>query len=166
MVQNARWRQTKMRFNVTTLAAVCILSLGVPRTSACTWSMAYFNQVTLLKGTVVGSNFPLLHSFRWFRHSVVRPAAKLTLYEYCWPCDVRSLTPVKTVFTDADGKFDFGILKPSHYFLRIDDEKGALSDFFEVEVKGQPNPEESQVIDISHFSPSCSGGHEFIVKTK
>jgi hypothetical protein len=56
-------------------------------------------------------------------------------------------------------------LKPGHYDLRIDDEKGSLSDRFEVEVKGPPNPQESETIDISPVSPDRTGGHEFIVRT-
>lgn len=95
----------------------------------------------------------------------MRSQTKLILYDYCWPCDVWSHVPVKVVLTNADGKFDFGVLKPGHYYLRIDDENGSLSDLFLVEVKGQPNPKESQTIDISPVHPDCSGGHEFIVKT-
>ena len=147
-----------------TAVIVFILTLGVLRILACSWAIGFFYQVTSLRGTVVGSKFPVLHSFRWFRQSVVRPQAKLILYDYCWPCDVRSLAPVKTVLTDNDGKFDFGILKPSHYYLGIDDEKGSLSDEFEVEIKGPPNSKESETIDISPVSPDCKGGHEFIVR--
>jgi hypothetical protein len=143
---------------------VFVLTLGVSRILACSWAIGHFYQVTSLRGTVVGSKFPVLHSFRWFRQSVVRPQAKLILYPYCWPCDVRSLAPVKTPFTGADGKFDFGILMPSHYYLIIDDEKGSLSDGFEVEVKRPPNQKESETIDISPVHPDCTGGHEFIVR--
>jgi len=138
-----------------------MLTLGV---LACTWTVGYFYQVTSLRGTVVGSKFPVLHSFRWFRQSVVRPQATLILYDYCWPCDVQSLAPLKTVLTGTDGKFDFGILEPGHYYLRIDDEKGALSDWFLIEVKGPPNPKEWETIDISHAYPDCTGGHEFIIR--
>src|ERR1700728_1276466 len=78
---------------------VVILTLGVSRILACSWAIGYFHQVTSLRGTIVGSTFPILHSFRWFRQSVVRPHAKLALYDYCWPCDVRNLAPVKTALT-------------------------------------------------------------------
>jgi len=144
---------------------VVILTLGFTRILACTRAVGYFYQVTGLRGTVVGSKFPVLHSFRWSRRSVARRQAKLMLYDYCWPCDVWSLAPVKTVLADNDGKFEFGILKLGHYYLKIDDEKGSLSDWFEVEVKGPPNPQESETIDISPVSPDCTGGHEFIVRT-
>lgn len=77
---------------------------------------------------------------------------------------MRRLVPVKSVLTDTDGKFDFGVLRPSHYFLKASDEKGSLSAWFEVEVKGPPNPKESETIDISPVYPDCSGGHEFIVR--
>jgi hypothetical protein len=147
-----------------TAAIVFILTLGVSKMLACSWAVGYFYQITGLRGTVVGSQFPILRSFRWFRQSVVRPQARLILYDYCWPCNVRNLPPIKTVLTDNDGKFDFGDLKPSHYFLGIDDEKGSLSDLFEVEVKGPPNPKESETIDISPVHPDCTGGHEFIVR--
>jgi len=152
------------RMITATAVIVLVLTLGVSRILACSWSIDYFYQVTSLRGTVVGSRFPILHSFRWFRQSVVRPKAKLILYDYCWPCDVRSLAPFKTVFTDDDGKFDFGAVKPSHYYLRIDDDKDSLSDWFAVEVKRTPNPKESETIDISPVSPDCTGGHEFIIR--
>jgi len=146
-----------------TVAIAFILTAGISRTLACSWAHGFFYQVTTLRGTVVGSKLPVLHSFRWFRQSVVRPQAKLILYEYCWPCEVRSLSPVKTVFTGTDGKFDFGILKPSHYSLIIEGEKGSLSGWFQVEVKGTPKPKESETIDISPVYPDCTGGQQFIV---
>ena len=152
------------RITSATALIVFILTLGVSRIVACSLASGYFYQVTSLRGTVVGCKFPVLHSFRWFRQSVMRPQARLVLYDYCWPCDIQSFAPVKTVFTGTDGKFDFGILKPSHYYLRIDDEKDSLSDGFEVEVKGSPNPKESETIDISPVHPDCTGGHEFTVR--
>lgn len=135
------------------------------RTVACSWAIGYFDEVTSLRGTVVGSRFPLLHSFRWFRQSVVRPRAKLTLYPYCWPCDARHLTPVRTATTGTDGRFDFGAVEPGHYYLGIDDEEGSLFDWFEVEVKGPRNPKESVTIDISPVYPDCTDGHEFMVRS-
>jgi hypothetical protein len=164
VVRYIRADEMNRRMMSATAVIAFILTLGVSRILACSWAMGYFYQVTSLRGTVVGSKFPVLHSFRWFRQSVVRPQAKLILYDYCWPCDVRRLAPLKTILTDNDGKFDFGILKPSHYYLIIDDEKGSLSDWFEVEVKGPPNPKESETIDISPVSPDCTGGHEFTVR--
>jgi len=148
------------------LAAVIaiLLLLGISPAIPCSFSNNYFYEVTNLRGTVVGSNFPVLHSFRWYRQSVVRQQARLILYEYCWPCDVFSRGPVKSVVANGDGKFDFGSLKPGHYYLRIEDEKGPLSAWFQVEVKGPQNPNESETIDISPVHPDCNGGHEFIVK--
>jgi len=68
---------------------------------------------------------------------------------------------VKTVETDKNGVFDFGPLKIGYYTLTIDDQ-----DAFDVEVKNLPQVTESVLIDASPVYPDCSGGHEFIVKTK
>jgi hypothetical protein len=114
--------------------------------------------------TVVGSDFSVLHSFRRYRQSVVRPNTKLMLHEYCWPCVALSHTFVKTVITDANGKFDFGSVKPSHYYLEIDDGTRPLSALFQVEVRGTQNPKQVEIIDISPAYPDCTGGHEFIVR--
>jgi hypothetical protein len=163
-IECANAAEMKRRMTIAAVLSAFLLSLGVSEILGCSWAVGYFYQVRNLRGTVVGSKFPVLHSFRWFRQSVTRPQTKLTLYNYCWPCDVRSLEPVKTVLTGTDGKFDFGSLRPSHYYLRIDDGKGELSDWFEVEVKGPPSPKESVMIDISPIRPDCSGGHEFIIR--
>jgi hypothetical protein len=72
---------------------------------------------------------------------------------------------VETVRTDGNGKFDFGALKPGHYYLEIDDEKDGLFDEFEVEVMSSHRPKESETIDISPVYPDCSGGHEFILRS-
>ena len=66
----------------TGIAAALALVLGVAnsRLLSCTWAHDYFYQVTNFRGTVVGSNFPILHSFRWYRQSVERPKARLSLY--------------------------------------------------------------------------------------
>jgi hypothetical protein len=63
----------------------------------------------------------------------------------------------------SDGKFDFSLLKPGHYFLKIGDDKGALSALFQIEVKSAPDPKESEIIDISPNYPDCTGGHELTV---
>ena len=60
-----------------------------------------------------------------------------------------SRTPAKTTVTDADGRFDFGLLRQGHYVLTIEDERGQLSDLFQVEVKGPTNRKETETIDIS-----------------
>jgi hypothetical protein len=163
VLRYTRADEVNRRMMSATAVIVFILTLGVSRILACSWAIGYFYQVTNLRGTVVGSDFPVLHSFRWYRQSVVRPNTKLMLYEYCWPCDVLSHAPAKTVITDAHGKFDFGSVKPSHYYLKLDDEAGPLSALFQVEVRGTQNPKQSEIIDISPIYPDCTGGHEFIV---
>lgn len=155
----------RMKRVITLVAAIVFTLLAADlKILACSWSIDYFYQLTILKGTVVGSDFPVLHLFRWYRQSVPLSKARLTLYDFCWPCDVSSRTPVKTVVTGSDGKFDFGTLKPAHYFLRIIDEKRALSAWFQIEVKDAHGPKQSEVIDISPVHPDCSGGHEFILR--
>jgi hypothetical protein len=84
------------------------------------------------------------------------------LCDYCWRCDLRRFTPVKTVLAGTDGTFDFGFLRPGHYYLKIDDEQNSLAESSEVEMNGPPNQEESQIIDISPVYPDCNAGHEFI----
>jgi len=108
----------KRRAIYATAVIVLILSFPTSRIHACEWAIGYFYKVTSLRGTVVGSKFPVLSSFRWFRHAVVRSQATLTLYDYCWPCNLRNLVPVKTAFAGNDGTFDFGNLKPGHYHLK------------------------------------------------
>lgn len=148
---------------IATAAMILMLAVADSKILGCEWDSGYFYQVTNLKGKVVGSNFPVLHLFSWYRQYVVRAKAKLTLYEYCWPCDAFRRAPVKTVVTDSGGKFDFGLLKPGHYFLKIDDETGPLSGLFQIEVKHVGNQKEFEIVDISPVHPDCSGGHEFIV---
>jgi hypothetical protein len=155
-----------MKRNKVVAIAVMVFALAATgaKLYACSWGIGYFYQVTNLRGTVVGSDFPVLRLFRWFRQSVVRPRAKLMLYEFCWPCNVLSLAPFRTVVADSEGKFDFGILRPGHYYLKIEDDTGSLSDWFQVEVRDVPNPNESEIIDISPVRPDCTGGHEIILK--
>jgi hypothetical protein len=57
------------------------------------------------------------------------------------------LPPVKTVLAGTDGTFDFGILRPGHYYLKIDDEKDSLAESFEVEINGPPNRRNLEIID-------------------
>jgi hypothetical protein len=164
VVRYTRADELNRRIMSTTAVIVFTLTLGVSRILACSWAIGYFYQVTNLRGAVVGSDFPVLHSFRWYRQSVMRPNTKLMLYEYCWPCDALNHTPVKTVITDAHGKFDFGSVKPGHYYLKIGDEPLLPSALFQVEVRGTQNPKQSEIIDISPVYPDCTGGHEFIVR--
>jgi hypothetical protein len=153
----------RARWTALTIAAVLIAML---QAHACEWAIGYFYQVTALKGRVVGTNTAFLHSVRWLRQSFVRQHAKLTLYEYCSPCERNKMPLIKTVETDTDGEFDFGPLKTGHYTLIIDEAKLGSSDSFDVEVKDLPRVTESVTIDVSPVSPDCKGGHEFLVKTK
>jgi hypothetical protein len=57
--------------------------------------------------------------------------------------------------------FDFGPLRTGHYRLAIDDK-----DSFDVEIKELPQVTESVTIDVSPVYPDCTGGHEFIVRTR
>ena len=147
------------------MVAAIAFALAGSKAVACSWAVGYFHQVTDLRGTVVGSSFPVLHLIRWYRQSVPRPRTKLTLYDYCWPCGRRNLLPVKTVLADQKGKFDFGPQKPGHYYLDLDDQKDGLFDEFEVEVVRSQHPAETETIDISPVYPDCSGGHEFTVRS-
>lgn len=142
------------------LAVASLLFLYVSHTSACSLAEGYFYQITALKGRVVGISNPHgMYVPGWFRQSFARKHAKLALYEYHQPWDQSSI--VKTIETDNAGYFDFGPLKTGHYTLRIDD-----NDLFAIEVKELPRITVSVIIDVSPIHPDCTGGHEFIVKTK
>ncbi len=138
--------------------------MGTREARARTRAVGYFCEVGSLEGTVVGTKLPLFHSVRSLRQSLVRPHVKLTLYGYRWPRKVSDLVVAKSVLADGEGKFDFGVMKPGHYTITIDDKRGLFSDWFDVGVKGLPHPKESGIIDISPVTPDCRGGHEFIVK--
>ena len=73
---------------------------------------------------------------------------------------------VKVTETDPKGYFDFGEIAPGHYTLILDDGVWGTSDWFDVEVKQQPKQTVTVTIDVSPAFPDCSGGHEFIVKTR
>lgn len=83
----------KRHLAIAAAAIASLLSVAGSEILGCEWAIDYFYQVTNLRGTVVGSDFPVLHSFRWYRQFVVRPQAKLMLYEFCWPCDALSRAP-------------------------------------------------------------------------
>ncbi len=154
------------------LALSLLLVLTAPKATPCEFALGYFYQVTALRGQVVGTDAFILHSFRSWRQSVARKHAKLTLYEYRWPVhSLNELPLVKTIFADANGRFDFGPLKNGHYTLVVDgqfasDERGLGTQVFDVEMKELPRVTESVLIDVSPFTPDCMGGHEFIVKLK
>jgi hypothetical protein len=135
-----------------------LLLLLVTRANSCEWAMGYFQQITALKGRVVGADIRGLP--RWLRQSFPRKHAKLTLYEYQWPRIPTDLPLVKAVETDNDGRFDFGPVETGHYTLVVENDR------FDVEVKDLPHFTESVTVDVSPFYPDCTGGHEFIVKTQ
>lgn len=144
----------------TALAVISLALLSAFHANACSFPWGYFYQITALKGRVVGTReHHLFDPPRWLRQTFVRKHAKLTLYEYREPFDKSLL--VKTVETDDHGSFDFGPLRIGHYTLRIDDDNS-----FDVEIKDLPQKTESVTIDASPVYPDCSGGHEFIIKTK
>jgi hypothetical protein len=70
---------------------------------------------------------------------------------------------VRTLRTDSDGHFDFGVLKDGHYALVIDDPWGG-SDRYDVQIVQNAKATSSVKIDISPVYPDCKGGHEFIVE--
>ena len=149
------------------LAVIPLLLLTASQAQTCTWARGYFYQVTALKGQVVGTNIVLFQSVRWLRQSFSRKHAKLTLYEYRWSISARSDMPlVKTVETDRDGKFDFGPLKTGHYVLIVNEQAWGASEWFDVEVIDLSQATESVILDVSPAFPDCTGGHEFIVKSK
>jgi hypothetical protein len=135
-----------------------LLLLSVTRANACEWATGYFQQITALRGRVVGADIRGLP--RWLRQSFPRKHTKVTLYEYQWSHPPRALPLVKAVETGNNGRFDFGPVKTGHYTLVVE------NDQFDVEVKDLPHLTESITIDVSPFYPDCTGGHEFIVKTK
>lgn len=73
---------------------------------------------------------------------------------------------VKSVTADSDGEFGFGQLKAVRYTLVIDNIDWGWSHWFNVEVRDQPRETESVLIDGSPILPDCSGGHEFVMKSK
>jgi hypothetical protein len=149
-------------FAIVLLLVVAHVSSGY----SCSFGHGYFQQVTSLKGTIVGRN---LHRFgpvqyiRWLRQSYKVSAADLELYKYEWPIeDHNKLVQVARVTSDSNGNFDFGESIPEgHYFLVI--AKGEWSDSFDVEITGKVKKTKSVTIDISPVYPDCKGGHELVV---
>jgi hypothetical protein len=151
-----------LRARNTAVAVASLLLLAVSQGHACEWAIGYFYQVTALKGQVVGTNSHHLYVPRWLRQSFTRKQSKLALYEYRWPRGRNKMPPIiRSVETDNKGRFDFGPLGTGHYTLIIDDE-----DSFDVEIKELPQVTESVTIDVTPVFPDCTGGHEFIIKSK
>ena len=145
-------------YRLLTLAAL-LVCLDYPA-NPCSWAIGYFQQVTCLRGTIVGTNrgWP-----RWLRQRVVRDDANARLYEYRWPLhDRREMPLVKAVKTDKHGWFDFGELAKGHYTLVID-WPSEHEEWFDVEVTALPKPTTSVKIDVTPVYPDCTGGHEFMV---
>jgi hypothetical protein len=148
------------RVKNTAIVLAALLLLAALQARACEFAVGYFYQLTALKGQVVGTTYHGLP--RWVRQSFAKKHAKLVLYEYRWPKARNSMPPIiKTVETDGEGMFDFGPLRTGHYRLAIDDK-----DSFDVEIKELPQVTESVTIDVSPVYPDCTGGHEFIVRTR
>jgi len=144
------------------LALASLVLLFVSELRAYEFVEGYFYQVTALKGQVVGTTFRGLP--RWLRQSFARKHVKVTLYEYRRPSRRIDQPLVKTLETDGEGKFDFGPLKTGHYELVVGEVWSLES--FEVEVTELPRTTESVIVDASPFYPDCTGGHEFIARTK
>jgi len=149
-----------LRVKNTAIVLASLLLLTGLQARVCDWAVGYFYQVTALKGQVVGTTY---HGVpRWLRQSFAKKHTKLVLYEYRWPWAPDNMPPViKTVETDGEGMFDFGPLRTGHYTLAIDH-----GDLFDVEVKELPQVTESVTVDVSPVYPDCTGGHEFIVRTR
>jgi len=95
----------------------------------------------------------------------VRGHVNLRLYEYRLPRSLRESQPVANARTGKDGGFDFGQLHDGHYtlFIHWPEEYGNI---FDVEIKRLPLETSSILIDVSPVNPDCTGGHEFIIKSK
>jgi|1185.fasta_scaffold66622_2 hypothetical protein len=139
----------------------CLVSSGF----SCSWAIGYFNQVSQLKGRVVGKDLkavPFLPYWAWFRHQFAVKNARLDLYEYKFPFnDWRELKRVAQVTAGSNGRFDFGSLATGHYILTV--VGGNLSDEFDVEALPARTKPQQVLIDISPVYPDCQGGHNFIV---
>jgi hypothetical protein len=145
----------RFAFRVIVLAVVVFqVQMAYP----CSWAIGYFNQVTCLRGTVVGLNrgWP-----RWLRQRVTRDNVNMRLYRYRWPLRPSEMPAVKKVKTDDSGRFDFGELQEGHYTLVID-WPSEYAEWFDVEIKKLPRQTSSVKIDVSPVYPDCTGGHEFI----
>jgi hypothetical protein len=132
---------------------------------ACSWVQGYFHQVTAVRGEVVGRSLGPMQ-FRWLRQLFHVKDAELTLYSYpdAYGHPGKQPEPVARTRTDKNGWFDFGPVAKGHYTLVI--RAGELSDVTDVEVNPAAPKTDYVKIDISPNFPDCTGGHEFIVRTK
>ncbi len=129
--------------------------------------MDQFYPLTHLRGQVVGAKLGPLNYLPWLRRSFTRGNAKLTLYEFRLPMNLRNAQPaVKSVQSDAQGNFNFGALAEGRYTLVVDDAGLNRSEWFQVEVKSLPKETGSVVLDISPHPSDCSSGHEVIFRDK
>lgn len=149
------------RIRAPLLVAIACAAL-TPAANPCTLAEGNFQQITRLRGTVVGVNSgDWRHPFRWIRQHVVRGDVRLTVCRYRPRVTSRyELSVVKVVRTDKGGSFDTCTLGVGQYTLVIDDPWGDNSWFY-VEISSLSKATDSVLIDISPVYPNCTGGHEF-----
>jgi len=140
------------------LAILLIAQAGL----GCSFVDGYFYQVSSLRGTVVGTKLHRLP--RWLRQSFAMKHTKLPLYEYRRPSRPSDQPLVRVLETDDDGRFDFGPLRTGHYELVVGEEWSY--EVFDVEVKPLLRETDSVTVDASPILPDCTGGHEFIIRSK
>jgi len=156
--------QINRQIKVLAIVSLCFATISPAH--SCSLIPGYFYQATAFKGRTVGSQNFILGNIAWLRQSLGRNHAELTLYEYSQTKSVDTLPALKTITADSHGNFDFGPIPPGHYTLTIHEPTWNHSDSFQVEIKSLPTPTTSVLIDISPIHPDCTGGHQFIVKTK
>jgi hypothetical protein len=149
--------------------ALCFFLAATALSSAaysCSLIEGSFYQVTRLRGTVVGvEDRDFRHPIRWLRQQEVRGDLRLSLHTYRSALKNPSETrPCKSITTNKDGAFDFGVLPVGHYTLFVEAPWG--TDRFDVQITQLSRQTESIMIDVSPVYPDCTGGHEFIVRTK
>ena len=114
---------------------------------ACSLIEGYFHQVTLIRGTVVGSSWI---PFRWARQSVSVGDATLTLFEYRSAARLEELKRVAVVKADRKGRFDFGTIPKGHYSLAIQvSGSDRMGGWFDVEITDSVKATKSITIDVS-----------------
>ena len=145
------------------LAAILFL-LSIPAVLACDpYSAGFFQQVTALKGEIVGLKAGPLQRLRTVRQAFHRKKVRLILYQYGGPGMRGQTEIVKIVHADEDGKFDFGPLPWGHYTLEVDDHEWDTESWFDIEVVPMLHETDSVMIDISPALSNCKAGQEVTV---